>query len=210
MARGDPQYVFSRNNEYGQNGKGEYYGIEFGEETTYNKTAGTADDTAFVVNVLNPATQKIYSYCFGAGYDREVFTGVTSIAVTGIALNASSGELEKGGSVTLTATVSPANASNKTVTWTSSAPTVASVVNGVVTALSAGTADITATTEDGGFTATYHLTVKAQTVDVLTTYGYADNTRLSTSSGTEKSAAGYVTIGHTSKIQISNKLYPNG
>lgn len=205
-----PNMCFSRNNEYGQNGKGEYYGIEFGEETTYNKTAGTADDTAFVVNVLNPAAQKIYSYCFGAGYDREVFTGVASIAVTGIALNASSGELEKGGSVTLTATVSPANASNKTVTWTSSAPTVASVVNGVVTALSAGTADITATTEDGGFTATYHLTVKAQTVDVLATYGYADNTRLSTGSGTEKSAAGYVTIGHTSKIQISNKLYPNG
>ena len=52
--------------------------------------------------------------------------------------------------------------------------------------------------------------LKAQTVDVLATYGYADNTRLSTGSGTEKSAAGYVTIGHTSKIQISNKLYPNG
>lgn len=205
-----PNMCFSRNNEYGQNGNGEYYGIEFGEETTYNKTAGTADDTAFVVNVLNPATQKIYSYCFGAGYDREVFTGVASVAVTGVTLNATSGELTKGGTVTLTATVAPANASNKTVEWTSSAPTVASVVNGVVTAISAGTADITATTEDGGFTATYHLTVKAQTVDVLETYGYADNTRLSTGSGTEKSAAGYVTIGHTSKIQISNKLYPNG
>lgn len=205
-----PNMCFSRNNEYGQNGKGEYYGIEFGEETTYNKMSGTADDTAFVVNVLNPATQKIYSYCFGAGYDREVFTGVASVAVTGVTLNATSGELTKGGTVTLTATVAPANASNKTVEWTSSAPTVASVVNGVVTALSAGTADITATTEDGGFTATYHLTVKAQTVDVLATYGYVDNIRLSTGSGTEKSAPGYVTIGHTRKIPISNKLYPNG
>lgn len=205
-----PNMCFSRNNEYGQNGKGEYYGIEFGEETTYNKTAGTADDTAFVVNVLNPAAQKIYSYCFGAGYDREVFTGISSVAVTGVTLNATSGELTKGGTVTLTATVAPANASNKTVEWTSSAPTVASVVNGVVTALSAGTADITATTEDGGFTATYHLTVKAQTVDVLATYGYVDNIRLSTGSGTEKSAPGYVTIGHTRKIPISNKLYPNG
>lgn len=205
-----PNMCFSRNNEYGQNNKAEYYGIEFGEETTYNKMSGTADDTAFVVNVLNPATQKIYSYCFGAGYDREVFTGVASVAVTGVTLNATSGELTKGGTVTLTATVAPANASNKTVEWTSSAPTVASVVNGVVTALSAGTADITATTEDGGFTATYHLTVKAQTVDVLATYGYVDNIRLSTGSGTEKSAPGYVTIGHTRKIPISNKLYPNG
>lgn len=205
-----PNMCFSRNNEYGQNGKGEYYGVEFGEETTYNKTAGTADDTAFVVNVLNPAAQKIYSYCYGAGYDREVFTGIATVAVTGITLNATSGEAEKGGTVTLTATVSPANASNKTVLWTSSAPKVASVVNGVVTALSAGTSDIVATTEDGGFKATYHLTVKPHTVDVLATYGYVDNTRLSTASGTEKAANGYVVIGHTSKIQISNKLYPNG
>ena len=205
-----PNMCFSRNNEYGQNGNGEYYGIEFGEETTYNKTAGTADDTAFVVNVINPAAQKIYSYCYGAGYDREVFTGIATVAVTGVTLNASSGEVEKGGTVTLTATVSPDNASNKTVLWTSSAPNIASVTNGVVTALSAGTADIVATTEDGGFTATYHLTVKPHTVDVLATYGYVDNTRLSTGSGTEKPADGYVVIGHTSKIPISNKLYPNG
>ena len=205
-----PNMCFSRNNEYGQNGKGEYYGVEFGEETTYSKTAGTADDTAFVVNVINPAAQKIYSYCYGAGYDREVFTGVAYVAVTGVTLNASSGEAENGGTVTLTATVSPANASNKTVLWTSSAPNVASVTNGVVTALSAGTADIVATTEDGGFTATYHLTVKPHTVDVLATYGYVDNTRLSTESGTEKPANGYVVIGHTGKIPISNHLYPNG
>lgn len=205
-----PNMCFSRNNEYGQNGQGEYYGIEFGEDTTYNKTAGTADDTAFVVNVINPAAQKIYSYCYGAGYDREVFTGVASVAVTGVTLNASSGELKKGGTVTLTATVSPDNASNKTVLWSSSAPNIASVTNGVVTALSVGTADIVATTQDGGFTATYHLTVKPNTVDVLATYGYVDNTRLSTSSGAEKTADGYVTICHTSKIQISNKLYPNG
>lgn len=205
-----PNMCFNRNNEYGQNGNGEYYGIEFGEKTTYNKTAGTADDTAFVVNVLNPTTQKIYSYCYGAGYDREVFTGIETVAVTGIKLNASSGELEKGGSVTLTAEVSPPNASDKTVLWSSSAPQVASVTNGVVTALSVGTADIVATTADGGFTTTYRLTVKPHAVDVLATYGYVDNTRLSTGSGTEKPANGYVVIGHTSKIQISNKLYPNG
>ena len=205
-----PNMCFSRNNEYGQNGQGEYYGIEFGEETTYNKTAGTADDTAFVVNVINPSEQKIYSYCYGAGYDREIFTGAASVAVTGVTLNAASGELTKGGAVTLTATVTPENASNKTVVWASSAPTVASVANGVVTALAVGTTKITATTEDGGFTATYTLTVKAATVDVMATYGYIDETRLSTSSGTEKEAAGYVTIGHTSKLQISKKLYPNG
>lgn len=205
-----PNMCFSRNNEYGQNGKNEYYGIEFGEDTTYNKTAGTANDTAFVVNVCNPSQQKVYSFCYGAGYDREVFTGIQTVAVTGVSLNASSGELTVNGQTTLTATVEPSNATNKTVTWTSSAPTVATVVNGVVTALSAGTAVITATTEDGGFTATYSLTVKVATVDVLATYGYADNTRLSTSSGSEKTATGYVTIGHTAPISIDKTTYPNG
>lgn len=205
-----PNMCFNRNNEYGQNGNAEYYGIEFGETTTYNKTANSANDTALVVNVVNPSQQKIYSYCYGAGYDREVFYGVQSVAVTGVTLNASSGELTVGSHTTLTATVSPENASNKTVTWESSAPTVASVVNGVVTALAPGSATITVKTQDGNFTAEYALTVKAMTHDLLADYGYADNTRLSTSNGSEKAATGYVTIGHTAAIPIDNTTYPNG
>lgn len=205
-----PNMCFARNNEYGQNGNAEYYGIEFGETTTYNKTANSAKDTAFVVNVINPSQQKIYSYCYGAGYDREIFTGIQTVAVTGVSLNAASGELTIGGQTTLTATVKPADASNKTVTWASSAPTVASVVNGVVTALAPGSAKITVKTADGGFTAEYALTVKAATSDLLDSYGYADNTRLSTSSGSEKSATGYVTIGHTAAIPIDKTTYPNG
>lgn len=110
----------------------------------------------------------------------------------------------------LTATVKPADASNKTVTWASSAPTVASVVNGVVTALAPGSAKITVKTADGGFTAEYALTVKAATFDLLASYGYADNTRLSTGSGSEKPATGYVTIGHTAAIPIDKTRYPNG
>ena len=205
-----PNMCFNRNNEYGQNGNAEYYGIEFGETTTYNKTANSANDTALVVNVVNPSQQKIYSYCYGAGYDREVFYGVQSVAVTGVTLNSSSGELTVGSHTTLTATVSPANASNKTVTWESSAPTVASVVNGVVTALAPGSATITVKTQDGNFTAEYSLAVKAATIDLLAEYGYADNTRLSTSSGSEKAATGYVTVGHTSAIPIDKDTYPNG
>lgn len=205
-----PNMCFARNNEYGTNGNTEYYGIEFGETTTYNKTANSAMDTAFVVNVINPSQQKIYSYCYGAGYDREIFTGIKTVAVTGVTLNVASGELTIGGQTTLTATVKPADASNKTVTWASSAPTVASVVNGVVTALAPGSAKITVKTADGGFTAEYALTVKAATTDLLASYGYADNTRLSTGTGTEKEAAGYVTVGHTSPIPIDNIRYPNG
>ena len=205
-----PNMCFARNNEYGQNGSAEYYGIEFGETTTYSKTTGTANDTAFVVNVINPSEEKIYSFCYGAGYDREIFTGVQTVPVTGVSLNASQGELTVGGKVTLTATVSPGDATNPAVMWSSSAPTVASVANGVVTALAAGNAVITVTTVDGGFTASYNLTVKAAAVDLIATYGAIDDTRLSTSSGTEKAAAGYVTVGHNAPIDVSKQTYPNG
>ena len=160
-----PNMCFSRNNEYGQNNKAEYYGIEFGENTTYNKTAGTANDTAFVVNVVNPSEQKIYSFCYGAGYDREIFTGTVIIPTTGITLDQTSGTLTEGDTVTLTATVSPDNATYKTVTWETSNGTVATVADGVVTALRAGSATITAKTSDGNFSATYTLTVEAEAVN---------------------------------------------
>lgn len=190
-----PNMCFSRNNEYGQNGNAEYYGIEFGEDTTYNKTAGTANDTAFVVNVVNPSEEKIYSFCYGAGYDREIFTGTVIIPTTGITLDLTSGTLTEGDTVTLTATVSPDNATYKTVTWETSNSAVATVVDGVVTALRAGSATITAKTADGNFSATYALTVEAvqvnytnlvptaQEVDGTNPYngtGYCDGKYLST------------------------------
>lgn len=82
-----------------------------------------------------------------------------TVSVTGVTLNTNSGTLAPGNTFQLTATVSPSNATNKSVTWSSSAPTVAKVENGLVTALTAGSANITVTTVDGGFTATYSVTV---------------------------------------------------
>ena len=88
------------------------------------------------------------------------------VAVTSVSLNKSSLSLKVGGSETLVATVLPANATNKNVTWSSSNENVASVANGVVTALSAGEASITVTTEDGNKTATAIVTVKDDTAPV--------------------------------------------
>ena len=83
-----------------------------------------------------------------------------SIPVAGVSLNESELELVVGETETLIATVSPANATNRAVTWTSSDTEIATVNNnGVVTALSAGTATITATTTDGEFTAYSIITV---------------------------------------------------
>ena len=84
----------------------------------------------------------------------------TAIAVTGITLNKSKASIGVGSTETLTATVAPANALNKAVTWTSNNTSVATVVDGVVTAVAVGSATITATTEDRGFTATCAVTVE--------------------------------------------------
>lgn len=48
------------------------YGINWGETTSYDKVADTYQDCAFVINVVNPSEQKIYSFCYGAGYDRVI------------------------------------------------------------------------------------------------------------------------------------------
>ena len=89
------------------------------------------------------------------------------INVTGVTLNKASVELNVGASETLTATIAPADATNKNVTWASSDAAVATVdANGKVTGVKAGTATITVTTEDGGKTATCQVTVKANTVAV--------------------------------------------
>ena len=69
--------------------------------------------------------------------------------VTSISLNKSTTTLTIGSTETLSATVSPSNASTKTLSWMSSAPTIASVVNGKITAKATGTTVITATATDG-------------------------------------------------------------
>lgn len=80
--------------------------------------------------------------------------------VRGVSLDRSALTLIEGGTAQLTATVEPIDATNQNVTWSSSAPGVATVdASGNVTAVAEGTATITATTDDGGKTATCTVTV---------------------------------------------------
>ena len=91
----------------------------------------------------------------------------STIAVMGVSLNKSSLSLEEGGSETLVATVTPDNATNKTVSWKSSASGVATVDgNGKVTAVKTGTATITVTTSDGSKTASCEVKVSAKIIEV--------------------------------------------
>ena len=90
--------------------------------------------------------------------------GSTTVAVTGVTLSQSSVTLDIGGTVTLTATVAPSNATDNTVTWSSSNTSVATVNGGKVTAVAEGSATITASA--GGKSATCSVTVKKGTVAV--------------------------------------------
>jgi hypothetical protein len=83
------------------------------------------------------------------------------VAASGVSLDQSTLTLDAGGAPgTLIATVAPAEATNRDIAWTSDNPSVATVANGVVTPVAAGTANITVTTADGGFTAVCVVTVK--------------------------------------------------
>lgn len=97
-----------------------------GKVVEVEASAADAIQHADIPDYIKPSEEKIYSFCYGAGYDREIFTGVQTV------------------------------------------------------------------------------------VDLIATYGAIDNIRLSTGSGTEKAAEGYVTVGHNAPIDVSKQTYPNG
>lgn len=86
--------------------------------------------------------------------------GPAEVPVSSVSLNQSSLSLEIGATANLTATVNPSDATDKTVVWSSSNPSVATVSSGTVTAVAEGSAMITATA--GGKTGTCQVTVKAE------------------------------------------------
>ena len=97
----------------------------------------------------------------------SVTVNAKAISVTGVSLDKTTLTLTEGETSTLTATVAPANATNKEVTWSSSNTDVATVSNsGVVSAKAVGNATITVTTVDGNKVATCSVKVNAAVVPV--------------------------------------------
>ena len=86
---------------------------------------------------------------------------VEATPVTSITLDRTTASLKVGQSVTLTATVNPSDATDKTVTWTSSNPSVAAVENGIVKAVKIGSATITAKAGDKTSTCIIHVVPSA-------------------------------------------------
>ena len=136
------------------------------------------------------------------------------IPVTSVSLSESATTIKQGRATILTATVSPFNASNKTVNWTSSNTNVATVSNGTITGVSAGSATITATTADGGYTSSCVVTVEeksTETEDEWTVLIYMCGSTLETESankyvqGMPYSRCGLATCDIREIIDVPNK-----
>ncbi len=97
----------------------------------------------------------------------EYSANVAPVHATGVTLDKTSASVKQGKTITLTATVAPADAVNKNVTWSSNNASVATVSNGVVTGVATGNAKITVTTEDGSHTASCTVTVTTSLPPVL-------------------------------------------
>ena len=118
------------------------------------------NQTADITNVTESTCYKLNSTS-----GKSITVSVISceediVAVTGVSLNKKTLQINKGGNYTLTATVLPANATNKAVTWTSSNTSVATISNdGKITAKTAGVSTISCETKDGHFKAECYIVV---------------------------------------------------
>lgn len=160
-------------------------------ESSYDKLTITLDGM-MVVNAISGKNSSMYNGSLTAGShilqltytkDRSSKSGddrayiynlqlkSSTVLVTGISLNSTSATMTVGDTKSLTATITPTNATNKDITWSSSNTSVATVsTSGVVTAINAGTATITATATDGsGKNASCSLMVKEKEPSVTVT-----------------------------------------
>jgi uncharacterized protein YjdB len=131
--------------------------------TTDGSKPSNLSATGTSCTLTEAATLTVMAACSGMG-NSAVTRAAYTIATSGVSLDKSSETIYVGDTERLVATVAPATATNQVVTWTSDNEAVATVsASGVVSAISAGGATITATTDDGGYTASCALTVEVGT-----------------------------------------------
>ena len=169
--------------------KGESYAISGGTFNNKPNDSWFAEGATFILN--------------------EAGQYVALVVVSDVTLNKESLELTEGKAETLAATVNPDDASDKTVTWSSDNEEVATVdENGKVTAVKAGTANITATATNGtddtadDKTATCAVTVNKAQIDPAYTITIPATVNLKSSDPVEITASG-VTLNEGQKIVVT-------
>jgi len=144
---------------------GNYYDVDY---ATLSKYIHVPDDkTSYIIQ--NPVGN-IYAL---ENLTKSAEMRLTAVKVTGLILDNTDISISTGATQTLMTIIQPADATNKTVTWSSSNTAVATVNNtGVVTSISSGSTIITGTTQDGNFTSNCTITVQAPfTTETLTYTG---------------------------------------
>ncbi|MDO5527699.1 MAG: Ig-like domain-containing protein [Prevotella sp.] len=174
----------------------------YSENNSYATVTSATRYYAIVKGVKATSSCKVYFKCsyFIDGFYRTmdfyytITVKSTSVSVTSVTLNQSSISLKEGNTYQLSASVYPANATNKNVNWSSSNTSVASVCSyGLISAKSSGTATVTCRAADGsGKYATCRVSVEAATV-------YVSSITLNKSSLS-------LSVGETS--QLSASVYP--
>jgi hypothetical protein len=212
-----PNVQFNRENYYGI-----VSGINFSEETSYPKTANTADGTSFVVNVINPDEQKIYSFCYGAGYDRtlslegKIYYSVTKSMTLVTVSNESETLIEKGTSYTCKITANSGYEMSSVVIKMGGVDITSTAYNA-----STGAISISSVTGDITITAIATLPVPEYTNLVPTAQvftngntspldgvGYRDGYYQSSSGGVGSAVSGYVCTGLIPYSRKSDGTFP--
>ena len=177
LQNADRYWTYSSSNQLQHNGGTSTYTLRYRSSSNYFQGT-TSSSSSYVVYLFKK-------------------TSGEQVDVTGISLDPTTASVDIGKTVSLTATVSPSNASNKSITWSSSDETVATVSGGTVTGVAEGTITITATTVDGGFTATCTVTV---TAPVVSRYIKVDSLR----DGGEYIITNDATVGGSSTRAMKN------
>lgn len=161
----DISYRYSGSDSAGKLHLGSLSDNNFTSSESYTITATSSQTTQTFENfnanysyfqISNGSDRALYIYSI------DVYYSCTSsgVNVTGVEVTPSTLSLDKGDEYPLNHSISPSDATNKNVTWSSEDTSIATVNDqGVVTAISKGVTNITCTTQDGGFTDTCVVTV---------------------------------------------------
>lgn len=188
------------------------------DEVSWNSSDQTvATVSNGVVTGIKPGNTVVTVTTVSGPFSASCNVTVKRIPVTGVTLNKSAISMYPAETEDLAATVAPSDASNKSVRWFTSNEKVATVDNGKVTSISPGSATITVSTNDGGFTATCAVRVFTKTtahkVTFLTDDGKpydtqtVENGKQATDPGSP-SKSGYIFIGWSDGTSIWNFTTP--
>ncbi len=134
-------------------------------------------------------------------------TDTVTISVTGVSLSDTTLSVSVGSSEVLTATISPTNASNTSVSWVSSDESIATVNDGTVTGVAAGSAKVTVTSDDGDYTATCAVTVTSSDSDTSSNSTSVEAYSQSSGTNTGSSITYYSTTSDENAVLVSGGTF---